>query len=80
MDTKSAGFSLLSKSMQQRILAEQGEQPQAQPEAKPEAKPESEMSDAEYWAKVYAEDDGYEVNEVRMRAGDFPRRRRGLNW
>lgn len=38
MDTKSMGFSLLSKGMQRQILAAQGEQPQAQPET-PQAQP-----------------------------------------
>lgn len=79
MDTKSAGFSLLSKSMQREILEKQAEQPQVEPEVESEVKL---MSNEDYWAQRWEEslneDDG--ANEVRMRASDFPRRRRGLEW
>ena len=72
MDTKSAGFSLFSKSMQQRILAEQLE---VKPEAVISEQPEVEtLSDEDFWAKSWEEsmNDDFS-NEVRFHSSDLRR-------
>lgn len=53
MNTQSAGFSLLSKSMQARILAEQGEQVPAEPEVKLRA--EQPQTEADRSGVIHAE-------------------------
>lgn len=74
MDTKSAGFSLLSKSMQKRILDQQGEQvpAEAQPEAQqPEAQPN--RSDAIHAENVrkYGEIDADRMRKYGLSASEL---------
>ncbi len=55
MDTKSMGFSLLSKSLQRHILEQQGEQVPAELEATPEAQQPEAQPEAQQAADAHAE-------------------------